>query len=453
MPRFTVIFSSVTALAVLFLAPATFGETSGLASRHLLDQGKSFYQRGDHVRAAQALSKVLLMEPENREALLYLKKMGLDGSYYGNRNQRFSQIVHLAEKVQDYELRLKEMQAQSDKKDELARTLENDKEALRQAVAAMEDQTKDLRQKMEDVHSSSEHDQAMIADLEKNVSKKDEEIERLNTNLIETRDQLNEHLALLSSKEEELKKLELQTQDLEKDLSSTKNSWRDNQMEYENRIQAIEEELGGTQHARATSEEEFQGQLRTLKEALDRKVSELTAAQEQMIFVEYKLNNREKQLNERVRQVDDLKNTMTELEQNLTAMQQKNSEDMPGPASDVKDPSEAVKEHRRWIKRQDFLIAKLKDKLLSSREQMESLGESGSGLNDSDVVALREELLRVKQRLQQNHSAPGESEEFLLMEQRFKDAQERLEAFEKILQERDDQVKELEEQLNSALSP
>ena len=137
-------------------------------------------------------------------------------------------------------------------------------------------------------------------------------------------------------------------------MSSTKNSWRDNQMEYENRIQAIEEELGGTQHARATSEEEFQEQLRTLKEALDRKVAELTAAQEQMIFVEYKLNNREKQLNERVRQVDDLKNTMTELEQNLTAMQQKNSEDMPGPASDVKDPSEAVKEHRRWIKRQDF---------------------------------------------------------------------------------------------------
>ena len=303
--------------------------------------------------------------------------------------------------------------------------------------------------------------------METTVAQKEEKVEVLESDLHQTKVNLDAKVELIKEKEASLKVLNQKIAAMETDVNSKQYDFKDKQMEYEKKLQAIQEEFGNYKSQRANTEEELREQLKILKLALEKKIAELNAAQEKLIFTENKLKNSEEKHAQTVKQFDEVKKTMTDLEERLGGLMNAatvvdtdraplvtvDPQNLPAP----QNQNEAA--YQQWIKRQDLLVRKLKDKLLWAREQMEFLGRYDIKLSDQKMAALKEQLVAVKKQLSvkppsgSQGSLSGRSEEdFALMEGRLKDSQERLDMVAKILHEKDDQVKELEKQLNQVLS-
>jgi len=316
-----------------------------------------------------------------------------------------------------------------------------------------------LKKKFSQVVEMAQKDQELIKDLESNVAEKDQKVEALQGDLHETKTNLDSKVVLIKAKEEKLKGLSDKIAAMESDLNSKQYDFKDKQIEYEKKLQAIQEEFGNYKSERANTEEQLKEQLNILKLALEKKIAELNAAQEKLIFTENKLKSSEEKYVQTTKQYDDVKKTMADLEDRLGRLSAE-----PLPALDqaplvAVDPqnlpvpqNQNEVAYQQWIKRQDFLVTKLKDKLLWAREQMEFLGRYDIKLSDQRMAALKEQLVAVKKQLSAQVPTGRTDEDFALMEGRFKDSQERLDMVEKILLEKDDQVKELEKQLNQVLS-
>jgi chromosome segregation ATPase len=315
-----------------------------------------------------------------------------------------------------------------------------------------------LKKKFAQVVEMSQKDQDLIKNLETNVAQKEEKVDALESDLRETKTNLDSKVELIKQKEEKLKVLSDKIAAMESDVNSKQYDFKDKQLEYEKKLQAIQEEFGNYKAERANTEDELKEQLKILKLALEKKVAELNAAQEKLIFTESKLKTSEEKYAQTVKQYDEVKKTLSDLEDRLGALSE------PAPVSDQaplvtidpqnlpapKNQNEVA--YQQWIKRQDLLVNKLKDKLLWAREQMEFLGRYDIKLSDQKMAALKEQLVAVKKQLNAQVPTGRTEEDFALMEGRLKDSQERLDMVEKILHEKDDQVKELEKQLNQVLS-
>ncbi|MCC6758972.1 MAG: hypothetical protein IT395_05050 [Candidatus Omnitrophica bacterium] len=316
-----------------------------------------------------------------------------------------------------------------------------------------------LKKKFAQVVEMSQKDQDLIKGLEKDLEQKDQKVEALESDLHETKTTLDSKVEMIKEKEEKLKDLSQRIAAMESDVNSKQYDFKDKQMEYEKKLQAIQEEFGNYKTERTNSEEELRGQLKILKEALEKKIAEFNAAQEKLIFTENKLKNSEEKYAQTTKQYDDVKKTLSDLEDRLAGLMAQ-----PAPVIDqaplvTVDPknlpppqnqNEVV--YQQWIQRQDQLVTKLKNKLLWAREQMEFLGRYDIKLSDQKMAALKEQLVEVKKQLSTKVPSGRTDEDFAVMDARLKDSQERLEMVEKILREKDDQVKELEKQLNEVLS-
>lgn len=333
-------------------------------------------------------------------------------------------------------------------------------EAVPQTVKAVQKQNIVLKKKLAEIVDMAQKDQVLIQDLEKSSKKKDQKVAVLETDLVEAKTDLEVRRTKLKEQGQKLMNLQARIDAMETDVHSKQYNFKDRQLEYEKKLQAIEEEFGNYKSQKAQNEEELQEQLRTLKEALAKKIKELNDAQAQLLFTENKLHKSEELYTAKIGQYEEVKKTLADLENRLSGMQS-GSDDKADTALLVEiDPQNLPAPRNRdeelyqqWIQRQDKLVTRLKEKLLWAGEQIEYLGRYDIKLSDQKMAVLKEQLAMVKKQLsEKNAIAGGKPEDYVLMEARFKDSQERLEMVEKILREKDDQIKELEKQLNSVLS-
>lgn len=316
-----------------------------------------------------------------------------------------------------------------------------------------------LKKKFTQIVEMSQKDQELIKSLEKDLEQKDQKVEALESDLHETKTTLDSKVEMIKQKEEKLKDLSQRIAAMETDVNSKQYDFKDKQMEYEKKLQAIQEEFGHYKAEKTNSEEELRAQLKVLKEALEKKIAEFNAAQEKLIFTENKLKNSEEKYAQTTKQYDDVKKTLSDLEDRLAGLMAQPAtvvDQAPLVAVDPKNlpPPQNQNEvvYQQWIQRQDQLVTKLKNKLLWAREQMEFLGRYDIKLSDQKMAALKEQLVEVKKQLSTKVPSGRTDEDFAVMDARLKDSQERLEMVEKILREKDDQVRELEKQLNQVLS-
>ncbi|MCB9771487.1 MAG: hypothetical protein H6754_02930 [Candidatus Omnitrophica bacterium] len=333
-------------------------------------------------------------------------------------------------------------------------------EAVSPAVKAVQKQNIVLKKKLAEIVDMSQKDQVLIQDLEKSSKQKDQKVAVLETDLVEAKTDLEVRRTKLKEQGQKLMNLQARIDAMETDVHSKQYNFKDRQLEYEKKIQAIEEEFGNYKSQKAQNEEELQDQLRTLKEALAKKIKELNDAQAQLLFTENKLHKSEELYTAKINQYEEVKKTLADLESRLSGMQSSGGDktdtallveidpqNLPAPRNKDEEM------YQQWIQRHDKLVTRLKEKLLWAGEQIEYLGRYDIKLSDQKMAALKEQLAMVKKQLsEKNAIAGGKPEDYALMEARFKDSQERLEMVEKILREKDDQIKELEKQLNSVLS-
>ncbi len=328
---------------------------------------------------------------------------------------------------------------------------------VKKAVTAVKTENAVLKKKLTEVVEMAQQDQKTIKELEKNTEQQTQKVEVLENDLDEAKESLETKKEALRRQSEKLKVLQMRISAMEVDVHSKQYDFKDKQLEYEKKLQAIEEEFGNYKSEKAHNEEELQEQLRILKEALNKKIAELNEAQEKLLFAENKLKKSDAQHAVTLRQYEDLKKTMADLDGRLTDLPSEMKTDAkPLVTVDPKNlpPPKNREEfmYQQWIQRHDKLISRLKEKLLWAREQMDYLGRYDIKLSDQKMAALKEQLAAVKKQLNSKDISSGKPEDYALMEERLKDSQERLEMVEKILREKDDQVKELEKQLNGVLS-
>ncbi|MCB9757550.1 MAG: hypothetical protein H6753_03890, partial [Candidatus Omnitrophica bacterium] len=315
-----------------------------------------------------------------------------------------------------------------------------------------------LKNKLVKVVEMAQQDQDTIKDLEKNAQEQNSKVEALENDLVDTRKTLAVKKEALQKQGEKLKELQLRISTMELDLHSKQYDFKDKQLEYEKKLQAIEKEFGNYKSEKAKTEEDLKEQLKILKEALTRKIAELNEAQERLIFVEDKLAKSEAAHAATIKEYEGVKKTLMDLEGRLSDIPTEMATDQtplleidPQNLPEPKNQNEVA--YQQWIQRQDKLVRALKEKLLWARDQMDYLGRYDIKISDQKMAALKEQLVVIKRQLTvQEDSTSKKAADYTMMEERLKDAQQRLDMVEKILREKDEQVKELEKQLNGVLS-
>lgn len=91
------------ALIVLFCSPISiYAGNYNLTVNALLDEGIAAYKAGDQAKAIHQLSKVLLIEADNKTAREYLAKMGLVQGLYGQSASTLEQVALLNQETKIY---------------------------------------------------------------------------------------------------------------------------------------------------------------------------------------------------------------------------------------------------------------------------------------------------------------------------------------------------------------
>lgn len=318
-----------------------------------------------------------------------------------------------------------------------------------------------LRNKLNDLIEASREDQELIERLQDQEVMGSGEKARLKSQLEKAQTQFKDRRGAIKDVGAKMKDLYARVEELEDELNGRRYDFKDKQLDYEKKIQDILDQFDDLKYEKAKSQEDFLDQLRTLKEALKQKIAELNAAEEKMLFTEYKLKKLQARYDHKNKQFEALQKTLMELENRMSELQGKlqmddvelskiEPQNLPPP----KTREEAV--YQRWIQRHDRLVTKLKEKLLWAHQQMEYYGQYDIKLSEDKMAVLKHEIAELKKQLSSKDPFPGEKgekkEDYELMEERLKDTQERLNMVEKILKEKESQIKELEDQLNGALS-
>jgi len=314
-----------------------------------------------------------------------------------------------------------------------------------------------LRKKVNDLIAMSKEDQAVIEKLEYQSTMSPAEKKRLKASLDRTEKNLKGRRGAVQGEGTRMQELHDRIEELENELNSGKYNFKDKQLDYEKKLQDILDELDDTKYVYARSEQDFLDQLAILKEALRQKIAELNAAEEKLIFTEYKLKQLQARYDNKNKQFEGLQKTLVELESRMSELQDNlGADDLelskvePGKFPPPKTREEAI--YQRWIQRHDRLVTKLKEKLLWAHQQMEYYGQYDIKLSEDKMAVLKQEIAQLKKQLNSKDVSRGGKEDYELMEERLQDTQERLNMVEKILKEKEGQIQELESQLNGALS-
>ncbi len=481
-------------------------ENSGLIAQYLMRRGISYYERGDYISAIHEFNKAMLADPGNILAQDYLNKLGISSAYYGRPGEQPSPIQELTTTVQQYKKEVRSLKQDNQQKDKEAESLRKERDRLKQSTIQYKSEKDSLTELLgntqQQADDQSGKDKAVIQDLRKasrekeqkiahlssdldksekvlnilqnsivqmtqenktlhttivetqNQSRKDQakikEINQLNSDLASIKDTLAEKLVLIQNKENQIK-------DLEKNLNSNERHWRENKISYEKQIHDLEQKFNEYKLGNNRSIDSYNNQAKELQDLLAEKKKELGAMQDRVTFAEYKLSQHDAEVAEKDKRITELKNGLSGLEKELVSLQGQLKEK--GGAAQVAQNEQGTQEDMdriKLVKRQDRLISDLKEKLLSVRQQMDTMKQPNAEENanySQDMIDLKEQLGALNSRLEHQETALKEKTEgYSMLESRLQDTQERLDVVDGIMQKKNDQIKELEDQLTQIMS-
>jgi len=110
------------------------------AAAFLIKVGRSFYERGRVEEAMKEFSKALILDPDNKQAKNYLRKMGLSDGMYTSPKTYSSQIADLSRHVTNYKINNDILSEERKEAEQKALELEKDRNQIHLAkqVKALE---------------------------------------------------------------------------------------------------------------------------------------------------------------------------------------------------------------------------------------------------------------------------------------------------------------------------
>ncbi|MCK5580074.1 MAG: tetratricopeptide repeat protein [Candidatus Omnitrophica bacterium] len=249
-----------------------------------------------------------------------------------------------------------------------------------------------------DMQEDVAKDKNMIKELRGQVSSKDKEmsrkrkaIDKLNQEIAGLKADVKNKTALIQEKDKKFKKLEAS-------FAVVKKGWRETAQDFKSTIKNLEIEKNRVTWKMEKKEKQYTKQTDRLKEDLRQSIIEMGYLQNKILFTDFKMSGRSNQFEKRM----------------------------------------------QLMKRQDKLMVSLKEKLILARKEISALREKKGGAVGLKDVQEKIEAMQVK--------LARKEDDYKVVEKRLQDTEGQLNLVSKIVDSKDVQIKELEEQLTDLLS-
>ncbi|MFA5088289.1 MAG: hypothetical protein WC552_04570 [Candidatus Omnitrophota bacterium] len=429
----------VSSLFLFFLfSRSSAAQRPSYVAQYLIDQGKAHYKNGETEKAIHSWSQVLLIEPGNKTASDCLKKLGIDGNAYGREENPAIRAAVLSQEMSIYKDKITDLEIRNQEKDDglvqLKEELNTQKAALAQYVQDRESDINRLQIKMnlmqEDYAQRAVSDQERMEEL----SGDSQDFQR-QVHLIERI--LKKQLALLEDKEKFLKQKENYARRLKEEIQFVKDHSLQEKAEqeeeifqqaskYKGQLLDLKKELKQVKAGYGQKDRAHQKQIQILKDMVRDREEELTKLRDDLLLKELDLARKEREL--------EAQKAISETKERLARV-----------PSDV----QRVKQQRvvdgELLKMKDRDIADLKERLAQALRQISALEKNSASVNQGEMNALKKQIEQIKKQLAERETyIDQKNNDFKLLKDRLADSQQRLDFVEQTIEEKDEQIGELE---------
>lgn len=195
-------------LFFIFSAVPAHGLSQDVMVQYLIKLGKVYYQKGDFASAIHEFTKAVMVDPGNKEAQDYLRKLGAEGGYFGRSEKQVFDISKLADEIERY-------QKENAKKDKIADVLQLNNKALEDRLALKETENQVLKSEIKQGQKDYRVQEKMAREKGREVQALNTELTRINTRLSVVNEQIamkqSENLGLKAKIEEVQKQAKVQS--------------------------------------------------------------------------------------------------------------------------------------------------------------------------------------------------------------------------------------------------
>ncbi len=407
-------------LVLMVFSVVSFSAESKLVVDDLVKEGKIFYQRGDHEQAIHEFSKALILDPDNKEAKKYLKKMGIsEKGLYQPENPEITRHLRQSQEIDDYKNLVNAIKDETFHQKQLNEKLQNEQVALKDIIVKKEHRNHALKVELDGVQQ--EKDAAFSKGrqrsylLEQEELLKSQKISKLDTEIADLKSRLDDKTREMEDKSKTLEGIEKRSTDLEKQLGKLIDDRIAERTKYLKQIEELKK--NSLENVEVSSDQPSNPSSVT---------DALTVAQ-----MRNQMGDMEKELKFLRSQKRDLENVQAQRGVGRVKLE-KQTVDM--------------------IKRKDEMIAELKSSLASARMAIADLKQNGGAGGKRIVDDLQQELNDVKGKLQevQNEFAQ-KNQEYQVLADRLQDTQQRLDVVQKMLEDKERESQDTEKQMQDLL--
>ena len=436
-------------LVLLFLFLPSFARAGSLAAEDLLVGAKAYYEEGRYQQAIHEFSRVLLVDPYNKEAKEYLHKLGLQEGLYGRQVTPLQQVTQMGQEIVDYEGQLSTMAEENARQAEFSQQLQGEIGNMGAALQEKTDEADNLRQESAAIQKTAAEKVAqsekVAAAMKAKADFKEKEVVRLHTDLYEMKARFLENQKEIEQKETALKQLQ---EKMGQELGKNTKAGREQQLQYKKQEIALKAELETLRHQAKMMEIENKKQIDGMREELVEKTNEADALHDRLVVANYKLANTENAIASKEREVLQGQDALSQMQARVLSLEDKlkaaGMQQKLGASSEVRTVD--------FLKKQDQQIAELKTQLLATKSELGKLRQSAGQSSVAETATLKQQLAEMSKQWKESKSLyEHKSEDYQIMEKRLKDLQERLLVVEGLLKSRDEQMKTLENQLDDDL--
>lgn len=442
-------FLSVSLFSLIFLLLASLGGAEGLITADLLEKAKAYYDKGEYTQAVHEFSRVLLVDPYNKEAKVYLNQLGLSEGLYGRQTPPLQQVTEMGQEIVGYQGQVtalaEESARQSQRSQQLQGELGNIEAALQEKFAEADQIRQEAAETKRMAAEQVAQSEKVALDMRAKANFKEKEVVRLHTDLYEMKSRFLEHQQQIEQKEATLKKIQEQ---IRQQLGQSNKSSREERMKYQKQEIALKAELETLRHQAMVMESENKKRMEGMREELAQKTNETDILHDRLVVANYKLANAENAIVDKERVVLEGQDVLSQMRAKVIFLENK----VKGIALGQQKVSSSEVRTVDFIKKQDQQIADLKAQLLATKSQLNDLRQVGDQASMEETAGLKKQLEEMSDQWKQSKSLyESKNEDYQLLEKRLKDLQERLSVVEGQLKSRDEQMKILENQLNDDL--
>jgi chromosome segregation ATPase len=439
------------------LAHAASSEAYSGVAQFLNDRGKKLYKQGLITEAVREFSKTLLVDPDNKVAREYLRKLGSHEIEQPQESNAPADIRDLARHIAilEEEITYLESRPQEDpQQQDIIKNMDIEREVLLVELSKGKKELAALNEKLRD---KAPADQEQVKSLRMHVGLLEEYLQRDREELARLRELTQSYENRMASKEEDLAKtreevaaLTGELDRLQQELKTRADDERKQAVRADRQLSVLRGEIDMREEAIAKLKQDLAQRNKAIADYEDqirRLASANTAAGERQ----------KKEEDVQRQRMADYEKALNAKEERIAALKKEVEQFKLSPPT-ANDETAFLKEELEFLKAEyESSIELLEEKETMIKSLAEQLAESKNAARtpaSTQTANLRNQLEDAKIRMLELQTTLDEkNNDIAFLEQRLSETEQRLELVQTIIRQKDERIQSLEEQLQESRGP